>query len=118
MHWCSMPPDDFARIGHMIDATRQCLEYASKCTLEDVRREPPLQHLFLRNIEIIGEAASKVSPYYRRRHPEIPWRDIVEMRNRIAHGYFDLNLKIIWDTVQEDLPELLPLIVALSEANE
>ena len=113
-----MPPDDFARIGHMLDAIKQCLEYAAKHTLEDVRREPPLQHLFLRNIEVMGEAASKVTAEYRRLHPEIPWRDIVEMRNRIAHGYFDLNLKIIWDTVQEDLPGLLLLLIALTEADD
>ena len=102
----------------MIDATRQCLEYAAKHSLEDVRREPPLQHLFLRNIEILGEAASKVTEACRVSHPEIPWRDIIDMRNRIAHGYFDLNLKIVWDTVQEDLPKLLPLLVALAESND
>ena len=113
-----MPPDDRSRIRHMIDATRQCLEYAAKHSLEDVRREPPLQHLFLRNIEILGEAASKVTEACRVSHPEIPWRDIIDMRNRIAHGYFDLNLKIVWDTVQEDLPKLLPLLVALAESND
>jgi uncharacterized protein with HEPN domain len=113
-----MPPDDLARIRHMMDAIGQCLEYAAKHTLEDVRREPPLQHLFLRNIEILGEAASKVTEDYRRSHSEIPWRDIIDMRNRITHGYFDLNLKIVWDTVQKDLPELLPLLMALSETND
>lgn len=66
----------------------------------------------------MGEAASKVTDEYRSLHPEIPWRDIVDMRNRIAHGYFDLNLKIIWDTVQEDLPGLLLLLAALTEAND
>jgi uncharacterized protein with HEPN domain len=113
-----MPPDDVARIRHMLDATKQSIEYASRHTFEEVRLEPPLQHLFLRNIEIIGEAASKVTDEYRRSHPEVPWRDIIDMRNRIAHGYFDLNLKIIWDTVQEELPKLLRVMVALSEAND
>lgn len=113
-----MPPDDVARIRHMIDATQQCIEYAAKHTFEEVRCEPPLQHLFLRNIEIIGEAAAKVTDAYRRSHPEVSWRDIIDMRNRIAHGYFDLNLKIVWDTVQEDLPKLLPLLVALSETSD
>lgn len=101
----------------MLDAAKQCLAYAATHTLDDVKREPPLQHLFLRNIEIIREAASKVTEDFRIRHPEIPWRDIIDMRNRIAHGYFDLNLKVIWDTVQVDLPVLLPLLVALSESN-
>lgn len=112
-----MPPDDLTRIRHMLDAAKQCLAYAATHTLDDVKREPPLQHLFLRNIEIIREAASKVTEDFRIRHPEIPWRDIIDMRNRIAHGYFDLNLKVIWDTVQVDLPVLLPLLVALSESN-
>ncbi len=101
----------------MRDATRQCLEYAAKHSLDEIWREPPLQHLFLRNIEILGEAASKVTEDYRRSHPEIPWRDIIDMRNRIAHGYFDVNIKMVWDTVQEDLPRLLLLILALPEAS-
>lgn len=102
----------------MIDAMKQCIEYAARWTLEDVRREPPLQHLFLRNIEIIGEAACKISPEYRRAHPEVPWRDIIDMRNRVAHGCFDIDLKIVWDTVQEDLAPLLQITIALPESGE
>ncbi len=62
------------------------------------------------NLIIIGEAATKVMsqhPEFVERHPEIPWRSMRGMRNRIAHGYFDINLDVVWDTVQTALPGLL-----------
>ncbi len=62
------------------------------------------------SIIVIGEAATKVMevyPEFAQRNPEVPWRSMRGMRNRIAHGYFDINLDVVWDTVQLALPELL-----------
>ena len=59
---------------------------------------------------IIGEAATKIMDQhaeFAERHPELPWRSMRGMHNRIAHGYFDVNLEVVWDTVQTALPELL-----------
>ena len=59
---------------------------------------------------IIGEAATKVMdgyPEFTQAHPEVPWRSMRNMRNRMAHGYFEIDLNVVWDTVQEWLPELL-----------
>jgi uncharacterized protein with HEPN domain len=59
---------------------------------------------------IIGEAATKVAdtyPQFAETHPQVPWRSMRGMRNRIAHGYFDINLEIVWETVQSALPKLL-----------
>lgn len=64
---------------------------------------------------IIGEAATKVMDRYAeftQRHPEVPWRS---MRNRIAHGYFEINLDVVWDTVQIALPELLKHLTAVRD---
>ena len=58
-------------------------------------------------IEIIGEAASQVGPSIRAQLPNIPWPAIITMRHRLVHAYFDVNLDIVWSTVQDDLPELL-----------
>ena len=63
--------------------------------------------MFLRNPEILREAASRVSAEARDAHPGIPWRDMVAMRNRLIHAYFDVDMDIVWKTVQDTLPDVL-----------
>ena len=58
-------------------------------------------------VEIIGEAAAKISPETKSRYPQIPWADIVGMRNRLVHGYFEIDLDRLWDTITDDLPPLV-----------
>jgi uncharacterized protein with HEPN domain len=65
-----------------------------------------LQNAVLHWIEIIGEATRGVSDKVRDAHPEVPWRVITDMRNRVTHGYFDIDLDIVWNTVTRDLPNL------------
>ena len=61
----------------------------------------------IKSIEIIGEAASKISSACREENDILPWNDIISMRNRLTHGYFDVNLDIVWETFQTDLPDLI-----------
>lgn len=68
---------------------------------DEVRPAAVLHHL-----TVIGEAISRLSPALRDRHPEVPWRQIIAVRNRIAHAYFDLDLQILWDATIEDIPSL------------
>ena len=65
------------------------------------------QLAILKAVEIIGEAASQVSAETRKAHQEIPWSNIIGMRNRLVHGYFDVNLERVWETVQRDIPRLI-----------
>ena len=65
-----------------------------------------LQSAVLHWIEIIGEAARGVGDKVRTAHPEVPWRVITDMRNRVSHGYFDIDLDVVWNTVTRDLPKL------------
>jgi len=67
----------------------------------------------IRKIEILGEAAARVSPELRSEHPQIPWRDIIGMRNRLTHAYFDIDLGIVLSTVQAFLPSLFEDLVAI-----
>jgi len=68
-------------------------------------------------IEIIGEAADQVSADTRESLPGLPWEDIIGMRHRLVHAYFDINLDVLWRTVRDDLPSLVaPLEKALKEA--
>ena len=69
----------------------------------------------VKSIEIIGEAAANITTKCREDFPQIPWRDIISMRNRLTHVYFDINLDILWKTVVEDLP---PLIAELGKVVE
>ena len=99
-----MHKDDVIRLRHMLDATREALSFvAGKPRTElDVNRMLALS--LVKSIEIIGEAASKVSSHGRAQCNEVPWPDIIAMRNRLIHAYFDINLDIVWQTVTEELP--------------
>lgn len=68
-----------------------------------------------KSIEIIGEAAARISGEFRAAHPEIPWADAVGMRNRLVHGYFEINLDIVWATAAEDVPALASLLRRIVE---
>jgi uncharacterized protein with HEPN domain len=72
-----------------------------------------LQNAVLHWIEIIGEAARGVSDKVRDAHPEVPWRVITDMRNRMTHGYFDIDLEIVWNTVTRDLPKLRNSVILI-----
>ncbi len=98
---------DPARIRHMVDAAEEALEYAKGRTRADVDDDPPLRHLLIGNLIILGEAASRVSLALRAKHSDVPWKDMVATRNRLIHAYFDINYNIVWYTVSEILPGLV-----------
>jgi uncharacterized protein with HEPN domain len=64
----------------------------------------------LRNLELVGEAATHIPEAVRDTHPEIAWRQIIAMRNRVAHGYLGIDEDVIWDVIQNDIPNLLPAL--------
>lgn len=107
-----MKAEDRIRIQHMIDAAEEALSFVEDVTDKDFSKNRMLILSVIKDIEIIGEAASKISVETKSHYPEIPWLDIVGMRNRLIHGYFDVNIKLVWNTVQNNLP---PLIKSLKE---
>jgi len=107
---------DTIRIRHMAEAIRQALQYAADRSTAEVEADPPLKALLIRNLEIPGEAASRITPQLRAEQPQIPWREMVEMRNRLIHAYFDVDMSIICATVQRALPRLLVQLEALLPA--
>lgn len=102
-----MSPDDRWRIGHMIEAAQQALDFVRLRARRDLDHDPMLRLALTRAVEIVGEAAAQVSDSGRAELPAIPWRQIVGMRNRLIHAYFDVDRDILWDTVRLFLPELL-----------
>lgn len=108
-----MRKDDANRLRHMRDAGREALEFARSRARSDLDTDRMLVLALIKDIEIVGEAANQVSEETRTQFPDIPWADITGMRHRLVHAYFDINLEILWRTVQQDLP---PLLVALEKA--
>ncbi len=105
-----MHKDDDISLRHMLDAARQAVQFAHSRKRPDLDGDPMLMLSLVKLIEIVGEAASQVSDDGRAKLPNIPWDDIISMRHRLVHAYFDINLDILWQTVQHDLP---PLIMTL-----
>jgi len=102
-----MHVDDQTRLGHMRDAAREAMEMSHGQQRGDLDTDRKLCLSLVHLLEIIGEAAKGVSPEFRQEHPDFPWRKTAAMRDRLIHGYFDVNLDIVWQTVTEDLPSLV-----------
>ena len=102
-----MCPDDTTRVRHMLDAAREALSFVEGITRADLDADRKTALSLVKCIEIIGEAAARVSEDLREAHSEIPWAAIVGMRNRLIHGYFDIDLDRVWDTVTNNLPPLI-----------
>jgi uncharacterized protein with HEPN domain len=101
-----MHRDDAIRLRHMLDAVREAQGFAASRSRSDLDHDRLLLLALVKAIEIIGEAASRVSAATRLECADIPWQDIVAMRHRLIHGYFDIDLDIVWSTVTDDLPSL------------
>jgi len=102
-----MPRDDSAYLLDMLLAARDALSFAEDLAFEDFVRDRRTQPSVLKSLEIVGEAAAQVSEAAQRANPNIPWREIVGMRNRLVHVYFDIDLPLVWDTVRYNLPDLI-----------
>lgn len=99
-----MRNDDVVRLRHMLDAAREAIGFTRGRRREDLDHDRQLEWALVKAIEIIGEAAGQVSEETRAEVPNIPWRNIVGMHNRLVHAYFDINRNILWKTVIEGLP--------------
>ena len=102
-----MNESDRTRLQHMLDAATEALSFVEGKTREDLSRNRLLALALTREIEIIGEAASKVSAECKANLAGIPWNMVIGIRNRLIHAYFDVNLNAIWSTATLDLPELI-----------
>lgn len=105
-------------LGHMPDALRLARSYTENQKKADFLEDRKTQQAVILNILIIGEAATKLAneyPEFVTKHPAFPWKQIRGMRNRMAHGYFEINLDIVWETLQQSLPELEQQILQLMQ---
>jgi uncharacterized protein with HEPN domain len=90
----------------MLDAARLAVVYASEHSRDSLDVDPLRAHGLIRLVEIIGEAAGRVSVGTQAELPDLPWSAMVGMRNRLVHGYYETDLDVVWNTLVEDLPPL------------
>lgn len=102
-----MRKDDVIRLRHMLDATPEAMSFTQSRSRADLDVDRQLVLSLVKEVEIIGEAAYQLSEETKEGLSEMPWEDIIAMRHRLVHAYFDINLDILWRTVQEDLPALV-----------
>jgi uncharacterized protein with HEPN domain len=108
-----MKRHDRVRLRHMADAMDAAMRFVEGRNRSDLESDKMLLFALVRAIEIVGEAASKISDEARAEMPELPWASIVGMRHRLVHAYFEINRDILWTTVTEAVPPLAEHLKAL-----
>jgi len=96
----------------MIEAAEAAMRFAEGRDRSALDSDEMLRFAIVRAIEVIGEAASRISQISQDAAPAIPWREVVAMRNRLVHAYYDINRDILWRTVHEEIPGILPVLRA------
>jgi len=110
-----MSNDDLVRIKHILDASEESVKFLENRQRNDIDIDRMLSLSLVRLLEIIGEAARGVSPQLRKKYPAIPWKQMAGIRDRLIHGYFDVDMEIVWKTVKEDIPPLIDKLTGLMD---
>jgi uncharacterized protein with HEPN domain len=98
------------RISDIVEAIENALDYSAEMTFEQFVTDRKTIDAVVRNFIIIGEAASHLPDDFIEKHPDLPWREMRDMRNIAVHEYFGVDNRIVWETLQKNLPPLLPLL--------
>lgn len=99
--------DDGLFLGHMLEYALLVQKTLAGRSLEHLIGDRDLLHLAIYRLHVVGEAARNVSEDTRRKYPEIPWSEIIALRNRLVHGYFDINVAVVYNIVDAELPALI-----------
>ena len=102
--------NDMIRLQHMLDHAKEAIELIAGKDKAELQRDRVLELALIRLIEIVGEACAKVSSSTQLKYPSIPWPQIIGMRNRLIHGYDSVDLDVLWDTIEVDLPPLIDVL--------
>ncbi len=101
---------DDSNLFDMLTASRRVVQFTRGMTWPEFESDDLIQSAVVRQLEIVGEAAKRVSEETRKAQGGIPWDDIIGMRNRLIHEYFRVDLRRVWDTITNDVPELIRLL--------
>ncbi len=112
-----MHTEDKIRLRHIFDEAKEAMNFVDGLSFENFMKDSKTTHAVFRAVELMGEAAARISEEYKSLHPDIPWAEIVGMRNRLIHVYFDIDYETVWETVKTDIPKLIQMIEPLLEGN-
>lgn len=102
-------------LGDMLDAIEKVERFTEGMDFKRFSSDDKTVFAVIRALEIIGEASKKVPTPIRRRYSDIPWREMAGIRDKLIHGYFGVNLDVVWNTIRQDLPRLKPLVAQIVE---
>ena len=105
-----MIKNDQVYLEHILEAIVKIENFTNGISRFDFDRNVMIQDAVIRNIEIIGEATKKISKSFTQSHQEIPWSEMAGMRDKLIHDYLDVDLDVVWKTIEVDLPLLKELI--------
>ncbi len=104
--------NDLVRLQHMLDAAQKALEFSVGMNRSNLENDEVRQFALVRAVEVVGEAANNITKEFKAQHLDIAWAEIVGMRHRLVHAYFDVDLDLLWSVIRDDLP---PLVAALRD---
>lgn len=110
-----MPLPDAVFLGHMLSAMGRLSQLMARTDQDTFAGDWVIQDAVIRELEILGEAAGRVSDDFVAAHPEIPWREITGIRHKLIHDYFVVDLGIVWRTATVNVPEVHPLVRRAAE---
>jgi len=110
--------DDRVSLNDMLSHAREASQLLGKRSAEDLAKDRVLQLALTRLVEIVGEAANRISSSARQKYADVPWPQIIGMRNRLVHGYDVIDLELLWDTVTTDLPSLIRSLENIVERDD
>ncbi len=103
-------------LGDILDAMDKAENFTGSMNLQAFKNDDKTVFAVIRSLEIIGEAAKKVPAHLRRRFPDIPWKSLAGMRDKLIHDYVGVSLEVVWRTVKEDIPAVRPRLNEMLEA--
>ena len=110
--------EDLIYVSHLLTALADIKEFTTGMTKRDFLKSKMAEHAVVRNIEVIGEASKHLTARFRDKHKDIPWKDMIKMRNKVTHFYFGINYNIVWKVVKRDVPALEKKLKTIIEAEE
>jgi len=96
-------------LDDIVDALNKVEDFTKDMKYEEFIEDDKTTFAVIRALEIIGEAVKKMPPSIKKQHPQIPWKDMAGMRDKLIHEYFGVKTKVVWETIKQDIPPLKPL---------